>query len=78
MFLSGVLRDIATSSGTMLSYNARQGFSYFFGGDSKLEFSLAMDPALLPTVTIGGWVKPTFRDINDSLIIDPRYEYIMY
>ncbi len=66
-------RDSAISTGTKLSYNSVQGFSYFFNGDSKLDFSLELDPALLPIVTIGGWVKPSF---NDRMALNPRLDFI--
>lgn len=55
----------ALNNGARASSVAVQGLSFYFDGSSFLEVPLSISPGVLPSVTIGAWVKPASRD--DSL-----------
>ena len=56
------------NGGSERSPVARRGSARYFDGKSYAQLSLSMDTKTYPSLTIGGWVRPTAReDVTSQL-----------
>lgn len=59
---------VPVNGGSERSAVARRGSARYFDGKSFVQLSLHMDSKTYPSLTIGGWVRPTAReDVTSQL-----------